>query len=62
MEVQEGLGPDSPQDAIDGLRRIFTPKKRPGASCLDGCKEAARALTKADRRLLTLWVLRGMRD
>jgi hypothetical protein len=62
MDVQEVKGPDSPQDAIDGLRRIFAPKQRPGALSLDACKEAARALTEADRRLLTLWVSRGMRD
>jgi anti-anti-sigma factor len=61
-EEKRGLAAELPHDAIDSLRRIFAPKPRAGASCLDGCKEAARALTEADRQVFALWMSRGMRD
>src|SRR4029077_16758076 len=47
-EEKRILAAELPHDAVETLRRIFAPKPRAGASSLDGCKEAARALTEAD--------------
>jgi len=57
-----GLPAELPPDAVEILRRIFTPAPRPEPLSLDSCKKAARTLTESDRGLFALWVSRGMKD